>query len=94
MIRPHTMAREIAQDEADAIARRNHAYNDLSIDLNLAAKFERRTLRMVADNPAQLAEKRRRIARLEDLINCCSRAQAGDDIAARTVAAFRMEAGL
>lgn len=94
MIRPHTMAREIAQDEADVIARRNRSLNMLADTLSRDAKHEARTLRMVADNPARLAEKRRRIARLEDLISCCSRAQAGDDIAARTVAAFRMEAGL
>lgn len=94
MILDHTMAREIAQDDANAIARNNRAYNKLADMLSRDVKHEARTLRMVADNPARLAEKRRRIARLEDLINCCARAQAGDDIAARTVEAFRTEAGL
>lgn len=93
MIRPHTMAREIAQAEADEIANRNRALNMLANSLAGIVKLEKRGLHRFTD-PAVLAEKRRRIARLDDLIRCCARAQAGDDIAARTVAAFRMEAGL
>lgn len=88
------MAHTVSRAWADTIAKRNQGYQMLAQSVTRDLAYEHRTLRFVADKPARYHEKLRRIARLEDLIRCCARAQSGDDLAARNVAAFRTEAGL